>query len=125
MLYIFNFHSIRKDLPTRLLSGIMEEWYYRSQDLSYDRQLFIPLHHVRPKKKRCLIGVTRPTLFTLPTLYIFINFSTTTTTKKFFYTFFSCDAYVCAGGSPLLPTALSVLKKKDFCFMLSQSNHFF
>jgi hypothetical protein len=26
-------------------------------------------------KNRCLIGVTRPTLFTLPTLHIFINFS--------------------------------------------------
>ena len=39
-------------------------------------------HQALGLKKRCLIGVTRPTLVTLPTLHIFINFSTTKNHKK-------------------------------------------
>ena len=42
--------------------------------LVFQRLVIYPIH-LRPKKKRCLIGVTRPTLVTLPTLHIFINYS--------------------------------------------------
>ena len=64
---------------------------------------FVLLCHIRPKKKRCLIGVTRPTLVTLPTLDIFINFSTKKSINK----------------KKIQPT---YLQKK---IMLLPSNHFF
>ena len=62
-------------------------------------------------KKKCLIGVTRPTLFTLalPTLYIFINFSTKKCKKiKLFVSLSFPVTHVCASGYHhwCLPTAL-------------------
>ena len=66
--------------------------------------------------KKCLIGVTRPTLVTLPTLDIFINFSNKKKKEKkenlkkkkkhVFFTFFPCDACLRRWISPLVPTAL-------------------
>ena len=67
---------------------------------------------LRPEKKRCLIGITQPTLYPAdPTLHIFINFSKTKNKKQktkiiitinfkkgFFSKLSFSVMHVCAGG---------------------------